>query len=116
MYTLTMAALEKFDNPHDFERMCTDILNVLGYEDVESVAPRGGSDGGMDIKFRSQQGERGLACVTLRKDITVKFKEDFSQRKPGEFVKYIFFCTAYLKAQQKQKFVESVLITSKQNL
>lgn len=81
MFSQTVAALEKFDNQHEFERMCADILIAQGYEDVVLVAPRGGSDRGMDITFRNQRGERGLACVTLREDIMVKFKEDFSQRR-----------------------------------
>src|SRR5260370_2176347 len=81
--------------------MCADILIAQGYEDVVLVAPRGGSDRGMDITFRNQRGERGLACVTLREDIMVKFKEDFSQRRAGEFDIYILFCTAYLTNKQK---------------
>lgn len=101
MYSPTVAALEKFDNQHEFERMCADILIAQGYEDVVLVAPRGGSDGGMDITFRNQRGERGLACVTLREDIMLKFKEDFSQRRAGEFDIYILFCTAYLTHKQK---------------
>src|SRR5260370_30455430 len=62
--------------------MCADIIIAQGYEDVVLVAPRGGSDRGMDITFRNQRGERGLACVTLREDIMVKFKEDFSDALP----------------------------------
>ena len=88
--------LEKFDNQHDFERMCADILFALGYRDVELIAPRGGSDRGKDIVFTTESGGKGLACVTLRGDIEKKFFEDFSKRQPGEFEKYVFFCTAYL--------------------
>lgn len=84
--------LEKFDNQHEFERMCADILNALGYKDVVLIAPRGGSDGGMDITFSTENGGKGLACVTLRKDIEVKFKQDFSQRTVGEYEKYVLFC------------------------
>ena len=39
MYSQTVAMLEKFDNQHDFERMCADILFALGYRDVELIAP-----------------------------------------------------------------------------
>src|SRR5260370_37866142 len=98
MYSHTRAVLEQFDNPHEFERMCTDILNALGYKYVVPIAPRGGSDGGMDITFATTTGGKGLACVTLRKDIEKKFDEDFSKRKAGEFEEYFFFCTAYLTA------------------
>jgi hypothetical protein len=96
-----VAALEKFDNQHEFERMCADILIAQGFEDVVLVAPRGGSDEGKDITFRNQRGERGLACVTFREDIMVKFKEDFSQRRAGEFDIYILFCSAYLTHKRK---------------
>lgn len=105
MYSKTIAYLEKFDNQHDFERMSADILNALGYKDVVLIAPRGGSDGGMDITFTTESGGKGLACVTLRKDIKIKFKEDFSQRTAGEYEKYHLFCTAHLSAKQKLNFV-----------
>jgi hypothetical protein len=111
MYSQTVAMLEKFDNQHDFERMCADILFALGYRDVELIAPRGGSDRGKDIVFTTESGGKGLACVTLRGDIEKKFFEDFSKRQPGEFEKYIFFCTAYLTAQQKLKFAQYVVNT-----
>ncbi len=111
MYSQTVAAMEKFDNQHDFERMCADILIGIGYKDVVLIAPRGGSDGGRDITFTTESGGRGLACVTLRKDIEKKFFEDFSKRQAGEFEKYIFFCTAYLPTQQKLRFAQHVLNT-----
>src|SRR5256885_6220559 len=103
MYSKTIDHLEKFDNQHDFERMSADILNALGYRDVVLIAPRGGNDGGRDITFTTESGGKGLAFVTLRGDIERKFFEDLSQRKAGEYEKYIYFCTAYLTATQKQK-------------
>ena len=106
MHSQTIAALEAFDNPHEFERMCADILNALGYKDVVPIAPRGGSDGGRDITFTTESGGKGLVCVTLRKDIESKFSEDFSKREKGEYEKYILFCTAYLSAPQKLKFAK----------
>ena len=104
MYSKTIDYLEKFDNQHDFERMSADILNALGNKDVVLIAPRGGSDGGRDIIFTTESGGKGLACVTLRKDIETKFKEDFSKRNAGEYEKYVLFCTAYLTASQKMQF------------
>jgi hypothetical protein len=105
MYSSTTVALEKFDNQHEFERMAADTLNALGYKDVVLMAPRGGSDGGRDIPFTTESGGKGLACVTLRKDIEEKFREDFSQRSVGEYEKYMLFCTAHLTAKQKLKFM-----------
>ena len=106
MFSLTIAALEKFDNQHDFERMCADILNSQSYKHVVLIAPRGGSDGGKDITFTTDSGRRCLACVTLRKDMDTKFKEDFSKRKAGDFDTYILFCTDYLTAEQKIKYAK----------
>jgi hypothetical protein len=106
MYSVTTQALRDYDNQHEFERMCADILNTLGYRHVTLQAPRGGSDEGKDITFISGQNgnEKGLACCTLRKDIEKKFNEDFSQRQMGEFQFYILFCTTYLTHSQKVKF------------
>src|SRR5437588_12872903 len=106
MYSQTIAVLEKYDNDREFERMCGRIVVAQGYKDVVLVAPRGGSDGGRDITFITESGGKGLACVTLRKDIEKKFEEDFSKRKAGEYEKYILFCTAYLSASQKLKFAK----------
>jgi hypothetical protein len=109
MYSQTVAVLEKFDNQHDFERMSADLLIALGRKDVALIAPRGGSDGGMDITFTTESGGKGLACVTLRPDIEAKFNEDFSKRRAGEFEKYILFCTAHLTASKKLKFARYCL-------
>ena len=86
--------------------MCADILNASDYKNVVLMAPRGGSDGGKDITFSTNNAGKGLACATLRKDIDVKFQQDFSQRTIGEFSLYILFCTAYLTVSQKQKFAQ----------
>jgi len=44
--------------------MAANVLKALGYSNVEPMAPRGGSDGGRDIK--SGEGEKnGVAVVTL---------------------------------------------------
>lgn len=101
MLSLTNQALEKFDNQHDLERMCADILNALGNQDVTPIAPRGGGDGGRDITFKISNAEKGLACATLRKDSDKKFKEDFHQRNKGDYQVYILFTTQYLSAAQK---------------
>jgi hypothetical protein len=113
LFSHTIAALERFDNQHDFERMSADILNALSYKGVILIAPRGGSDGGRDIIFTTESGGKGLGCVTLRKDIDAKFKEDFFQHHTGDFEKYILFCTAYLTADQKRRFAEYCLISLK---
>ncbi len=111
MYYATTAFLQQYDHPHGFERMCADILNCLGYASVVLQAPRGGSDGGRDLTFRATNGGKGLACVTLRKDIETKFKQDFHRRAPSEYDEYILFCTAYLTSKLKQEFEDYVANT-----
>lgn len=106
MLSLTKKALEEFDNQHDFERMCADVLNALGYKNVTPIAPRGGSDGGRDITFTTETDGKGLACVTLRKYSEIKFKEDFEQRKSGDYEKYYFFTNQYLTSSQKLNFAK----------
>lgn len=106
MLSITQKALEAFDNQHDFERMSADVLQLLEYQDIVLIAPRGGSDDGKDITFTTKNGEKGLACVTLRKDSDTKFNQDFFQRKNGDYKKYIFFTNRYLSAAQKKKYTK----------
>src|SRR5258706_15262643 len=83
MLSPTKRALEDFDNQHDFERMAADILNGLGYTDVEPMAPGGGGDGGSDIKFRDGDAE-STAFVSLNKKIEQKFRRDLAKIPVGE--------------------------------
>jgi hypothetical protein len=104
MYSVTRDALDAFDNPREFERLCADVLNMLGYQQVVLVGPKGGGDGGKDITYTSPEGKRGLAWVTLREDIDRKVKADAAKRKAGDFDEYTLFSTAYLTPKQKAKF------------
>ena len=106
MYSLTKHRLDEFDNQHDFERMCADILNAIGYKNVTPIAPKGGSDGGRDITFETESDGKGLACVTLRKDFKTKFYEDFKKRSSGDYEKYYFFSNRYITADQKVSFAK----------
>ena len=83
MLSQTRRALEAFDNQHDFERLAADILNGLGYQDVEPMAPAGGADGGSDIRF-TEAGTNGIAFVTLEKTIKDKFRRDLAKQQNGE--------------------------------
>lgn len=90
--------------------MSVDVLNAEGYRDVTPIAPRGGSDEGKDITFTTRDGRKGLGCATIgyKDDIGRKFYADISQRKPGEYQVYIFFCTAYISAPKKKEFRQYV--------
>ncbi len=104
MLHLTKKALEEFDNQHDFERMCADILNALGCQKVEPIAPTGGPDGGKDIVF--YDGDIKCAVfVTLRKDIGKKFDEDLQKFKIRDgFDKIVLFSNQNITRKQKEDF------------
>jgi hypothetical protein len=104
--SLTRQALVEFDNQHEFERLAADVLNALGYEGVEPMAPRGGADGGRDIKFR--EGETpGVALVTLDKGIRQKFALDLDKQK-GEGV-LCLFCNVDVTPALKLQFSRDAL-------
>ena len=48
-----MEALDKHDNPHDFERMAIDLLNEEGSRVGTPIAPRGGGDKGRELFIQS---------------------------------------------------------------
>lgn len=107
MLSQTRRALEDFDNQHDFERMSADILNALGYSDVEPMAPGGGSDGGQDIKFREGDSP-GIAFVTLQKTIRSKFNKDLAKQDNDGGV-IALFCNVDVSPAMKLKFVKGAL-------
>jgi len=103
MLSLTHQALQKFDNSHDFERLAADVLNSLGYRDVVPIAPKGGSDGGKDITYRTYDNENALACVSLREDARAKILSDLAKHSKGTYREYTFFSNQYLTAAEKQE-------------
>jgi hypothetical protein len=100
MYSETKHRLEDFDNQHDFERMAADILNALGYGNVEPMAPGGGSDAGCDIRFNDGD-ESGMAFVTLDKKIKGKFELDLSKHNNGEGL-IALFCNVNVSPSAKR--------------
>jgi len=109
MLSLTAQSLAEYTDNKEFERLCADFLNATGYTEVVPVGVRGGGDGGMDILYKAHDGTRGLACVTIRKDIDKKFTEDFYQREKDDFDHYIFFTNQYLTPTRKKKFTKYCL-------
>jgi hypothetical protein len=107
MLNQTRRALEDFDNQHEFERMAADVLNALGYSNVEPMAPRGGSDGGRDIKF-SEGDTDGVALVTLDKKIRDKFKRDLLKQEDAEGV-IALFCNVDVSPSQKLDFAKDAI-------
>jgi hypothetical protein len=107
MLTDTLQALQGFDNQHDFERMAADILNHLGYADVEPMSPGGGSDGGQDIRFDAS-GTTGIAFVTLDKGIASKFKGDLAKQTANDGL-IILFCNVNVSPAMKLDFTRQAL-------
>jgi hypothetical protein len=107
MLSQTHRALEDFDNQHDFERMAADVLNALGYLDVEPMAPGGGGDGGCDIRFR--EGDTpGIAFVTLENKIKEKFKLDLAKQGNAEAV-IALFCNVDVTPATKLAFTKEAI-------
>lgn len=107
MHSATRRALQDFDNQHEFERLAADVLNALGFSDVEPIAPLGGADGGKDIKFR--EGElAGVAFVTLDKGIRDKFASDLAKLNKGEG-KIALFCNVDVTPKNRVEFARSAL-------
>jgi len=107
MLNQTRRALEDFDNQHDFERMAADVLNALGYSNVEPMAPGGGPDSGQDIRFT--EGETpGVAFVTLNKNIRDKFNSDLAKQGEGEGV-IALFCDVDVSPGMKLKFAKKAI-------
>jgi len=107
MLSQTRRALEDFDNQHDFERFSADILNALGYRNVEPMAPAGGADGGCDIRFRDGD-EPGMAFVTLEKKIREKFQRDLGKHDSGEGLIGLF-CNVDVTPGQKLNFAKDAI-------
>jgi len=87
--------------------MCADVLNALGYSNVEPMAPGGGADGGRDITFR-EGGSPGVAFVTLEKKIQGKFKRDLSKQKDAEGV-IVLFCNVNVSPTMKLEFAKEAI-------
>jgi len=107
MLSQTRRSLEDFDNQHDFERMAADILNSLGYKNVEPMAPRGGQDGGRDIRF-SEGDAPGIAFVTLDKKIRDKFKRDLAKQNYSEGL-IALFCNVDVTPAMKLEFAKEAI-------
>jgi hypothetical protein len=107
MLSQTRRALEDFDNSHEFERLAADVLNALGYSGVEPMAPRGGSDGGRDIRFREGDAP-GIALVTLEKRIKDKFNRDLQKQESAEGV-LALFCNVDVTPGLKLEFAREAI-------
>jgi len=108
MLSRTRRALQDFDNQHEFERLAADVLNALGYSSVEPMAPRGGADGGRDIRFREGDAP-GVALVTLDKKIRDKFSRDLAKQDDTEGV-ITLFCNVDVPPAQKLGFAKDAIL------
>jgi hypothetical protein len=107
MLNQTRRSLEDFDNQHDFERMAAEILNLIGYSNVEPMAPGGGPDSGRDIRF-SEGDVPGVAFVTLNKKIRDKFKRDLEkQNQAGGLL--ALFCNIDVTPAMKLDFTKEAI-------
>ena len=107
MFNQTRQYLTTFDNQHEFERLAADVLNSLGYENVKPMAPLGGADGGTDILYTNGDA-KGVAFVTLRKDIRTKFLEDLSKYQESSD-EIALFSIVDITLKQKAEFTSEAI-------
>jgi hypothetical protein len=105
MLSNTREHLARLDNQHAFERLAADVLNHLDRALVEPVAPGGGPDGGVDLRYATSDQSAGIGLVTLRKDIGKKFQSDL--KRIGHYSGEIsLFCVVDVTPKQKLEFQE----------
>lgn len=75
-----VSALEKLLYSLSFTQLSLwhHILNTLVHSDIVLIAPRVGSDRGIDITFTTESSGKGLASVTFREDIDGKFQLEYT--------------------------------------
>jgi hypothetical protein len=71
------------------------------------MAPRGGSDGGRDIRFREGDAP-GVALVTLEKRIKDKFNRDLGKQESAEGL-LALFCNVDVPPGQKLEFARAAI-------
>lgn len=106
---LTQYALDHLSDQGAFERLALDLLYLLGNTEAIPMAPRGGADGGQDIKYRNPSNELSCTFVSLEKNGLSKFKKDAVKHKKGIYKEYSYFTTSYLTYQDKIKITQIAL-------
>jgi len=93
MYDPLIASIQQFSDPTEFERLCCDVLSVLGYQGIDPQGV-GHRNGGKDALFDQPAVGKVIFHFSLRKDWEVKLQEDIHRVKLAELEPNLFvFCT-----------------------
>ena len=101
--------LQELTDYDAFERLCSAIMNGLGYDDIEPIG--GKSDKGRDALFTSNgNGRSTIFAYTVRQDWKVKLDEDCKKVKKHAHPcdEFVYVTTTKLTSDQRDKAVEQV--------
>lgn len=101
--------LQELSDYDAYERLCSAIMNGLGYEDIEPIGGR--SDKGRDALFTSQSnGTATIFAYTVRQDWKVKLHQDCKSVKKHKHPcdEFVYMTTTQLTADQRDKAIEQV--------
>ena len=101
--------LQELSDYDAFERLCSAVMNGLGYEDIEPIGGR--SDKGRDALFtNSSDGRSTVFAYTVRQDWKVKLTEDCEKVKKHKHScdEFVYVTTTQLTADQRDKAIEQV--------
>lgn len=92
--------------------MCATVLQLEGYTSVEPQAPRGGSDGGKDIKFGDPHGFGIAACYfphspSTPSALAAKFRKDANAARVNGAARFVFFTGQRLTLRERQQLADS---------
>ena len=109
MYRETIAILEKFSDPGEFERLGCDLLSRLNYRGIEPQGV-GAKDGGKDALHFADDGTT-VIHFSLRKDWKKKIIEDLeiTKKHGGHYKKFVFVSNRKLPPLQKDKIKDLIL-------
>jgi hypothetical protein len=90
MYNETVQRLEKFSDPTEFERLCSDLLSRIGYRFIEPQGV-GKKDGGKDALHFADE-NKTVIHMSLREDWEKKILEDLetTRENGGKYTKFVF--------------------------
>lgn len=102
-----LIAIEEFNDPVEFERLCCDALSFLGYEGIDPQGV-GRKDGGKDALLRHSVFGKVVFHFSLRADCRRKIEEDLDRVKQLGIVcdHFVFFTNRRVGAADKDMLKE----------
>lgn len=103
--------LEHLTDYRQFERLCSDLMNGSGYENIDPLG--GSSDGGRDALFCATGQEPTIFAYTVRTDWRRKLIQDCEriQREGHKLSALVYVCSSSIGATDKDEIRGHVLGT-----